>query len=97
MVYSSKLRGELKLTDLQKAQVEMEVKIFSDELGIFHTANREKLISMFDAFKTKLSGLLSEEQTARLDKISRGICNPTPPPDHRQMRDQEDRRPPKND
>ncbi|MEI6425018.1 MAG: hypothetical protein WCP55_22600 [Lentisphaerota bacterium] len=92
-----RLEGELKLTDLQKAQVEREVKIFSDELGIFHTTNREKLMSMFDAFKTKLSGLLSEEQAARLDKISRGICNPPPPPDHRQMHDQDDRRPPKND
>ena len=30
MVYSSKLRGELKLTDLQKAQVEIEVDKYED-------------------------------------------------------------------
>jgi len=71
-----RLNDELNLTGSQKTQIENEVKIFADELGVFHDANREKLIAMFEAFKRKLAALLSEEQAARLDKISRGICNP---------------------
>ena len=75
-----RLNDELNLTAAQKVQIESEVKIFADELGVFHDANREKLIAMFEAFKKKLAALLSEEQAARLDKISRGICNPPRPP-----------------
>ncbi len=93
-----RLESELELTGEQKTQVEKEVKLFADELGVFHTGNREKLISMFDAFKMKLAGLLSKEQAIRLEKISRGICSPTPPPqEHGQKQGPEDRRPPKND
>lgn len=89
-----RLESELNLTGGQKTQVEKEVKIFADELGIFHDANREKLISMFEAFKTKLAGLLSEEQVARLDKISRRICNPASPQEPRMKNGADDRRPP---
>ena len=74
-----RLDDELALSPAQKIQIEHEVKIFANELGVFHDANREKLIAMFEAFKRKLAALLSEEQTARLDKISRGICNPQRP------------------
>lgn len=94
----NRLEMELNLTAAQKIQVEKEVKDFSEELNVFHTGNRDKLSSMFETFKTKLAALLSKEQVTRLNNISRGICNTAPPPpDHRQMRDQEDRRPPKND
>ena len=74
-----RLDDELALSPAQKIQIEHEVKIFANELGVFHDANREKLIAMFEVFKRKLAALLSEEQTARLDKISRGICNPQRP------------------
>ena len=94
-----RLETELDLSAGQKEQVEKEVMIFADELGIFHTANREKLTSMFDAFKIKLAGMLSKEQAVRLERISRGICNPQPPPPqgHGQRQGPDDRRPPKND
>ncbi|MEI8244304.1 MAG: hypothetical protein WCI51_00655 [Lentisphaerota bacterium] len=79
-----RLDDELALSPAQKIQIEHEVKIFANELGVFHDANREKLIAMFEVFKRKLAALLSEEQTARLDKISRGICNPQRPPQRQQ-------------
>ena len=95
----NRLESELELTGEQKAQAEKEVKLFADELGVFHTGNREKLISMFETFKKKLSGLLSKEQSVRLEKISRGICNPQPQPPQGQgkMQGPDNRRPPKND
>ncbi len=89
-----RLESELNLTGGQKTQVEKEVNIFADELGIFHDANREKLMSMFETFKTKLAGLLSEEQVVRLDKISRRICNPASPQEPRIKNGADDRRPP---
>ncbi|MEI6421309.1 MAG: hypothetical protein WCP55_03765 [Lentisphaerota bacterium] len=95
----NRLERELDLSAGQKEQVEKEVKVFADELGIFHTGNREKLISMFEAFKIKLAALLSKEQAIRLDRISRGICNPAPPPppERRQVPPPDERRPPKAD
>lgn len=84
------LDREMALTDAQKPRVEAEVKIFADELGEFHEANREKLKSMFDAFKAKLAGSLSEEQAARLDKISGRVCDSSPSADRRRPRQRVD-------
>lgn len=88
-----RLVDELALTGTQKTQVEKEVNIFADELGAFHDANREKLISMFEVFKTKVAVVLSNEQIIRLDKISRGICNP-PPPERRNDHAPDKQKPP---
>lgn len=90
----NRLEHDLVLTATQKGQVEKEVALFTDELGQFHDANREKLKSMFDVFSVKLAGLLSKEQAVKLERIMREVSKPPPPEKPGRRRDDDNRPPP---